>query len=188
VSHYTYKTEGIILKSWDRGEADKFFAFYTKEYGRVNAHARGVRYLKSKLRYSLSGLSLLRLAFVSTQQGYLRLVDAENIFLYEKLALSSPKIFCLKRIFSLFERLVCGEETDVDAWQYLNEVLSFLENEDIPLERLKDFEIFMVLRMLELLGYSVDGGKAGPVSLDNIFLHRAFWVSLINKTLIETQL
>ncbi len=46
------KTEAIILKQFDLGEADKIITFYTRDYGKVRAAVKGVR----KTKNSLSGL------------------------------------------------------------------------------------------------------------------------------------
>ncbi|MBM3133254.1 MAG: DNA repair protein RecO [Chloroflexi bacterium] len=45
----TYKTEAIILKHADLGEADRLLTLYTPNYGKIRAVARGVRRTKSKL-------------------------------------------------------------------------------------------------------------------------------------------
>lgn len=49
----TYKTEGIVLKRINFGEADRIITFYTKHYGRLVAVAKGVRKLTSRKRGSL---------------------------------------------------------------------------------------------------------------------------------------
>lgn len=45
----TYNTEGIILRFRDIGEYDRIYAILTREYGKVEAWAQGVRKAKSKL-------------------------------------------------------------------------------------------------------------------------------------------
>ena len=49
-----FQTEGIVLKHFDLGEADKIITFYTKDRGKVRAVARGARKVKNKI----SGLVL----------------------------------------------------------------------------------------------------------------------------------
>ncbi|MFW5979768.1 MAG: DNA repair protein RecO [Halanaerobiales bacterium] len=49
-----FQTEGIVLKQFDLGEADKIITFYTRDKGKIRAVARGARKTKSKL----SGLVL----------------------------------------------------------------------------------------------------------------------------------
>jgi len=77
----TYKTEGIVLKRTNFGEADKIVTFYTKDYGKLVALAKGVRRLTSRKRGSLEifnqvvffaakGKSLDIITEVETRQTY----------------------------------------------------------------------------------------------------------------------
>ena len=45
----TYQTEAIVIKKTKLGEADRILTFYTPEFGKVQAVAKGVRRPKSKL-------------------------------------------------------------------------------------------------------------------------------------------
>jgi len=45
----TYKTEAIVLKHVDLGEADRILTLYTPNCGKIRAVAKGVRKMKSKL-------------------------------------------------------------------------------------------------------------------------------------------
>ncbi len=44
----TIKTEGIILKRINYGEADRILTIYTKHYGKIKALAKGVRKITSR--------------------------------------------------------------------------------------------------------------------------------------------
>lgn len=52
-----YRNEGIVLKSIEYGDADKIVTIYTKNYGKVQAIAKGVRKTKSKFGSSLEILT-----------------------------------------------------------------------------------------------------------------------------------
>lgn len=52
-----YKAEAIILKARNYSEADKILTLFTKEYGKVEALARGVRKIKSKNRGAVQPFS-----------------------------------------------------------------------------------------------------------------------------------
>jgi len=45
----TYKTEAVILRHADLGEADRLLTLYTPDHGKIRAVARGVRRMKSRL-------------------------------------------------------------------------------------------------------------------------------------------
>ncbi|HUS59874.1 MAG TPA: DNA repair protein RecO [Nevskiaceae bacterium] len=44
----SYKTEGVILKRINFGEADKILTIYSKHYGKIKALAKGVRKITSR--------------------------------------------------------------------------------------------------------------------------------------------
>lgn len=52
-----YKAEGIIIKSFNLGEADRILTIYTRQYGKISAVAKGVRKSRSKLRGSTQTLT-----------------------------------------------------------------------------------------------------------------------------------
>lgn len=45
----TWKTEGIVLRVRNLGEADRLVTVYTKEYGKLNTTARGARRIRNRL-------------------------------------------------------------------------------------------------------------------------------------------
>jgi len=128
------------------------------------------------------------LAFISTNNGHWRLVDVEEIELFETVRKDILKTNCVKKILSLFDRLVQGEEIDFNLWHYLKDMFIFLNNDRLHKDNLKDFEVFSVLRMLQVLGYGINLGNESKIDLNEINKRRPFWINLINKTLAETQL
>ena len=61
-----YRTQGFILKETDRGETDRIFTIYTKDFGKSEFLAKAERKIKSKLR---GGLELLCLSEIEFVQG-----------------------------------------------------------------------------------------------------------------------
>jgi recombinational DNA repair protein (RecF pathway) len=59
-----HRTEGYVLKSSSQGEANRRIDLLTKELGLIRGTAQGVRYLKSKLRYSLTDFARVDIALV----------------------------------------------------------------------------------------------------------------------------
>jgi len=135
MSYHIYTTEGIILKRRNVGEADSVFSVFTKDFGRVEMKAQGVRYLKSKLRYHLSGKAILRISFVDTNNDYYRLTDAEELRIFENVR---PHV-----LLNLLERLVQGQQKDKRLWQDLVRSVMVSDNDEVS-----------VLRFLEHLGYA----------------------------------
>jgi DNA repair protein RecO (recombination protein O) len=48
-----FRTDGIVLRSWDLGEHDRLISLYTRDLGRLHAVARGARRLRSRFGASL---------------------------------------------------------------------------------------------------------------------------------------
>ena len=75
MQHEIYKTEGIIIKVKETGEADKVLSVFTKDFGRLEIFAQGVRKEKSKLNYHLGIYDYSRFCFVAGRERW-RLTDA----------------------------------------------------------------------------------------------------------------
>jgi len=183
-----YTTKAFIFREINFGESDKLFSFFTEDFGRVDAVAQGVRCLKSKLRYSLSGNSFLRVSFVGTSNGYFRLVDAEEIFLLEKTKKSLKKTKSSFVLFSLIDRMLQGQEEDRDLWKKFEKIFMFLENSDSVDGNLKNFEILAAMHVLNHLGYLGERDETKSLSLDKIGKNGKYFLSLVQKTIEQSQL
>ena len=187
LSHYLYKTKGLILKKRDCGESGKIYSFFTEEYGRVEVFAQGARFLKSKLRYSLDGISLIKICFIGSAGDLWKLIDASEDISLSEVRGDSNKLQTAVIIFNFIDRLVRGQEADNFLWTIIEESLLFLENSDFARDSLKDFELLTKLRVLAQLGYVDDCDKAkylfpnSSFSRDNLIL-------AINRALKESQL
>ncbi|MDO8555429.1 MAG: DNA repair protein RecO [bacterium] len=187
MSHYLYKTKGLILKKRDCGESGKIYSFFTEEYGRIEVFAQGVRFLKSKLRYSLDKVSLVRVCFIGAAGDLWKLVDAGEEIALSKTRGDFNKLQTAAIIFNFIDRLVRGQEADNFLWTIIEESLLFLENNDFTKDSLKDFELLTKLRVLAQLGYVGDCDKAKYLSL-NSFFSRDSLILAINRALKESQL
>ncbi len=186
---HVYKTEGIILKKRDSGEADKVFSFFTKDFGRIEAMAQGVRHLKAKLRYSLSGLSFVRLGFVSTAKDYWRLVDAEEILVLENVKDNRAKLKSFSSIIAFTERFIQGQETDVRLWEMIKSGLLFLEKaRDLNEKDLKTLELLAACRLLWQLGYLENFKKIETMNLYEANTQADFLASAAEKAITASQL
>ncbi len=108
-----YGTDAIILASRERGEADAYLTFFTKDLGRINAVASGVRLAKSKLRGHLTLFSRLRLMLARGNTAW-RIIDAESDFI-----VSDGEIIYRKRCADFISRVVGEEEPDIDMWNVM---------------------------------------------------------------------
>jgi len=169
MTYQIYKTEGIVLASREIGEADRIFSIYTKDFGRLEMTALGVRHLKSKLRYSLNVFSRVQIAFIRTKE-FLRLVDAKKLD-NGSLGFSEPdKFLALSGLTGLVSRMVKGEEADPGLWQELKNVFAFFGKNNLPEKDLEVFKLLISLRILYRLGYVMERKEFLPFFAERLAL------------------
>ena len=186
-----YQTEALILRSRERGEADKVFALYTRDFGLVWARASGVRRENSKMRYALQNGAYIQTGLVRGKRGW-RLAGASAM---RQFGGNAAGALVFARICKLVMRLVQGEEHNAYLFETLADAqatLSASAHTDLP-----TVEIVCVARVLYALGYlSEDAlGSAllthtahGAAQLAEVEKRRVKLLTSINKALSETQL
>lgn len=150
-----YQTPAIVLAARDEREADRVFTFYTRDFGKIKTLARGIRFMKSKLRGHIVLGALLRIAFVEGKESY-HLVDAEILYnplgspyfkggtvINSALKLRGVGRFTDMHALQFFERVIGERERDEELWQFL---LGWL------LDKKGDMVAFQA-RVLSLLGF-----------------------------------
>lgn len=70
MSYHTYTTDAIVCSSRAYNTADKTFQLFTRELGMLTATARSVREERSRQRYALQDLALVRVSLVSGKAGW----------------------------------------------------------------------------------------------------------------------
>ena len=122
-----YRTKGLIIAKRDFREADRFFTFFTKDYGRVEALAKGERKIESKLR---GGLELFYLSEISFIQGryWKTLVDASLIDNFSNIREDLTKMKAASLIGRQISTLVKGKEEDQELWNLIKNTFQRLND------------------------------------------------------------
>ena len=151
------KTEAIVLKTADLGEADRLLTIYTKEFGKIQVLAKGIKKLESKLRYNLEPLSYSLLILVEGKN--FRIVkDAVLIDQFLSVRNDLEKIKIAYKIVDIINELIAGEEKDEDVWNLILETFMAIERDKIYLNLVvSEFQS----SLLKLLGYD-------PKSIKNL--------------------
>ncbi len=79
----TYRTSGLVLRTYDFSEADRVIVLFTRERGKVRGIAKGVRRSRSRLAASLGWLSFSELQLYGRETRELMLItqgQLENAF------------------------------------------------------------------------------------------------------------
>jgi len=145
----TYKTEGVILRRRNIGEADSIFTVFSEDLGKFDAIAKGVRKARSHMRGHLEPLTRSR--FLIAQGRSLDVfTQAETIAPYravrEDLDRSAEAIYCAE----LVDRLTGERQEHSDVYRLLLDELDALEaGHALHVTRL--FEV----RLLSILGFEL---------------------------------
>lgn len=189
-----HHTEGLILSCINVGEADKYLSIFTKELGLVRVQAQGIRKLSSKLRYHVQDFSYARINLVQGREIW-RLTNATKIKSFDKVIQNQYAFDIFINVTRLLGRLVAGEEKNEPLFLHLIDTFSFLDEENLTREELRDTELIIVFRILHHLGYIGVEKEKGITSsfidrtlLESIRPKRETLLSEINKSLKETQL
>jgi len=169
MAYRVYQTEGIVLAKKDFGEAERLFYIFTEKFGMVKAVARGVRYIKSKLRPNLDLFFYDNFSLIMARDVW-KITDATEIA-----NIKNPeglKIFA--KIANFLTRMIKGEEKNDFIWQEIKNLFFFLKSDN---RNLKDLEISFLARLLNNLGY-----------LPEIPSSRKSLISAINKAVKESML
>ncbi len=113
----SFKTEGIILKRKDFGEADRILTVFTLHRGKVTVIAKGVRRITSRRS---GNVELLNRAVIFLHQGknWLILTEASSLETYEKIKTELTLTTYAYHIIELIDKLM--PEHVPDPWVYEN--------------------------------------------------------------------
>ncbi len=188
-----YQTEALVLRSYERSEADRVFALFTREFGFIWARASAVRRETSRMRYALQTGARANISLVRGNREW-RLAGASALSHIDTKNKSGTAAFA--RISQLLERLTAGEEVNQYLFGTLVEAHEALMRE--PKKEVHGvIELISVARMLYALGYlSMEAlGTAlfaqtayAPAQLEKTEAQRQKLLSSVNKALSETQL
>ncbi|TET84400.1 MAG: DNA repair protein RecO [Candidatus Nealsonbacteria bacterium] len=158
-----YRTQGFILKKTDRGEADRIFTIYTKDFGKLEILAKAERKIKSKLK---GGLELFYLSEIEFIQGktHKTLTDAILIENFPILRKDLERLPIAYRISEVLDNLIKGQEADEKIWNLLNEIFNKLNSLEIRLQptrhppeshllKLEILYYYFLWNLLSILGY-----------------------------------
>lgn len=128
---FHYKTQGIILKKQDQGEANRLFTIFCKEYGKLTMFAMSERKITSKLR---GGLELFSLSYVEFIQGKNKklLVEAIPQKQYSASFKDISSLHVAFKIAGLVSEHMGEQEKDERVWDLLLQSFSELKESKTP--------------------------------------------------------
>ena len=186
-----YQTDALVLRSYERGEADRVYALFTREFGYVWARASAVRREISRQRYALQTGSEAHVSLVRGNRGW-RIAGASAEAL---LSPHKPERQAFMRMLQLLERLSASEESNLYLYETLSEARATLSREGEALYPV--IELVTVARMLFALGYLSQEALGTALFAQTAFTtaglteareQRQKLLVSVNKAISETQL
>lgn len=153
MSYHHYTTEGIILKREDRGDNDAVYIVFTETLGLIVVYARGVRLLKSKLRFVLQLGNKVRITLVRGKALW-RVTTCTLI--YEVPLQVYPS---LMRLYKLIRTHLVFDEPTLLLYGYMRDFVSVEYAIYMHQSRLRTAEIITTARILASLGILDDVQK-----------------------------
>lgn len=121
-----HRSQGFVIKEENRGEADKVFTIFTKNFGKVKVSGKAIRKIKSKLRAGIQAFYLSEIEFIQGKKQK-TLVDAISLDKFPGIKKNFNKLRIISKITEVFDKLVKGEEPDKKLWELLLEVFKGLD-------------------------------------------------------------
>lgn len=144
--HHVYHTQALVMRATSSGEADILLDLFTKDLGRITAHARGLRRESSRLRYVLQPMSWVSLNIVRGLGGWrVTTANPESIALSLRTGRAS-----LARVSRIVQKYIPHEIMSEAVFQGLKWHTTMLIREP---KRAKDWEAMTLARIFQNLGY-----------------------------------
>jgi len=158
-----YRTKGFFLREIERGEADKLFVVYTKDFGKLKILGKAIRKIKSKLRAGARQLCLSEIEFIQGKT-HKTLTDTILIDSFLEIRKDLEKLKTAFQINDVLDKLVQDEEKDEKVWSLLSETFERLSNWKLEFEnslkiencKLKIIYYYFLWNLLSILGYQPD--------------------------------
>lgn len=122
----SYKTEGIIIKRVNYGEADRVLTIFTKHYGKILAIAKGVRKITSRRGGNLELFNYVTL-FLSEGRGFDIITEVEVKESFNNLRKNLKKVGVLYYLCELINSLCPERQENQQVFKLLYEALKGLE-------------------------------------------------------------
>jgi len=147
----TYRTEGIIIKRTNFGEADRLLTVFTKHKGKLKLIAKGVRRLNSRKKGHLELFSQTRL-FMAKGKNLDIITEAETINNFPSLRKNLTQVQTAYLFCELIDQLTAENQAHPKVYQLLTNSLTHLNRQPTSINHLI---IFFEKNLLQLLGFGL---------------------------------
>ena len=144
----TYRSEAVVLRRVDFGEADRLLTLYSREHGKIKAIAKGARKPQSRKTGHVE-LFMRSRFFIAKGRSLDIITQAETVEPYIALRSDLVRTTYASYAVELLDRFTAEEEKDVRLYDLLVKALDWFSTaEDVMLTAR-----FYELRLLSLAGF-----------------------------------
>jgi len=145
----SYKTEGIVLKRNNVGEADKIITLFTKHYGKLRLMAKGIRKTKSRKAGSLEPFNEVQLQIARGRNLDLiietQIINSPQSWRENLIKVTVAYYFC-----ELVDKLTADSQIHPNVFELLKTSLGQIELTNLS-KLVRDFEG----QLLDELGFGI---------------------------------
>ena len=144
----SYRAQGVVLRHMEYGEADRILSFYTLEYGKVQAIAKGIRKMRSRKAGHLEPFSRVELMLAKGRNLDV-ISQAEAQSTYENLRADLKLIAYAAYVVELLDRFTYEEGENRPLYNLLVNTLSRLDAGSPPQTVVHYYEV----QLMDSLGF-----------------------------------
>lgn len=154
-----YTVEGIIIKRKNIGEADRIITVLTKDHGKIQIKASGVRKISSRRSAHIEPLNFSTLTL---HKGHAMpiLTEAQNMEIFAAIKGNLKKIGIAYHLCELIDSLCPEDQENRNVFFLFKNILHTLCAEKNVFQAIRKFEF----ELLETLGYWSEGQAAAAVN------------------------
>lgn len=121
-----FKTEGIVLKRRNLGEADRILTVFSRQLGKISVLAKGVRRITSRRSGNVELLNRV-LMYLHQAKTFLILTEASSLDTFQKIKTDLTLSTYAYHIIEIVDKLSAENQENRILYEYLVEVLRRLE-------------------------------------------------------------
>lgn len=148
----TLKTEGIVIRRRNIGEADKILTIFTRDLGKVQVKAKGVRRITSRRSPHIELLNHASVSLYKSEKMSI-LTEAQVIEDYEGLKKNLTRVWAAYHLCELVDGLCPENQEHENVFTLLTTTLTKLSYEKQLKPLIHDFEV----QLLTILGFWHEG-------------------------------
>ena len=122
----TYRSEGVVLKRTNFGEADKIVTLYSKHYGKVTVLAKGMRRMTSRKRGNLEVFNQV-IFFVAKGKGMDIVTETETLESFSFWKKDLQKVAVAYQLCEMVDKLTAEEVEQEEVYYLLCDYLKKLD-------------------------------------------------------------